>query len=111
MLEQAIALVILAMAVSAVSITVSLSKIAAPFRAWVKARSPFIGDLVSCPYCFSHWASLLAVILFRPLPVHTGWVVADGLIAAFAMVSAASWFAYIIIHTYGSHGKEKNSVH
>jgi len=96
------AFVALSAAVAAVSVTITLSKIALPFRSWVKSKSPFVGDLVSCPYCFSHWGSLIAVLLFQPRFVHSPWWLLDYLVSIFAMVTYAAVFVYIIFHTYGS---------
>jgi hypothetical protein len=30
-------------------------------REWVKQRNPWCGELISCFYCFNHWAALALV--------------------------------------------------
>lgn len=39
------------------------------FRAYIEARGGFINDLVSCPYCLSHWigagVSAISIVVFE----------------------------------------------
>lgn len=111
-ITEAIRLVISAMAVSAVAMTVTRAVITAPFRKWVKGKSEFFGELVSCPYCASHWGSIIAVLLVRPHPVDVLFVFEPRLVAAvlsvlvtygfsvFAMVTFAAIFAWLIFQVY-----------
>lgn len=56
---------VIAFAVAAMSFTIAKTKVSAPFRAFVKSKSEWLGGLVSCPYCTSHWLTLAAVLTFR----------------------------------------------
>lgn len=94
------ALVILAAAVAAVSMTITMSKIFLPLRTWIKSKSPFLGDLFACPYCFSHWGSLIAVLVWYVRPIHTEAWLLDYLVAIFAMVTVASWWVHVIYLAY-----------
>jgi len=57
-------LVIIAMAVSVISLTVTKTKVFKPMRLWIKSKSEFFGELFSCPYCFSFYPSVLFIILY-----------------------------------------------
>jgi hypothetical protein len=56
---------VVASATAAVSFTIAKTKVSAPFRTWVKKHSAWLGALVSCPYCTSHWIMAAAVIVFN----------------------------------------------
>lgn len=57
---------LLSIAVGAVTMTLSKSKIFLPIREIIKERSEFLGDLINCTYCTSHWIAAAFVILFQP---------------------------------------------
>jgi hypothetical protein len=64
-------LVIISMAVSVISLTVTKTKIFKSLRLWIDpslaktgAKKTFWGDLFTCPYCFSFYPSLMFVIGF-----------------------------------------------
>ena len=42
--------------------TVSQSALFKPLRAWVASWWEWGGDLISCPYCLGHWASLFMLL-------------------------------------------------
>lgn len=50
------------LATSAMSLTVSKSKALAGVREWFEARVPMVAALLSCPYCLSHWFAFVLVI-------------------------------------------------
>lgn len=60
---------VLALAVGSASFTVARTKVSRPFREWVAQRSTWFGNLVTCPYCTSHWLAAIAIALYRPRPV------------------------------------------
>jgi len=37
-----------------------------PFRKWVKSKSDYFGEGVSCQFCLSHWIGFLVVGVLRP---------------------------------------------
>lgn len=101
LLSQWVAFVGTAMAVSAISVTVTRSTVFKPLREWLEKKAWLhgkIAELFSCPYCFSHWVSFAGVgtigvrIVDCPLPIHYKMVV-DFLVTAFAMVSLAAFIS------------------
>ena len=59
-----IQLLILSLAISAFSYTISKTIIFKPIRQLICQVWPWAGKLVSCPYCFSHWVSFGAIVYF-----------------------------------------------
>ena len=43
----------------------------APTRAYLEAKSDFLSKLISCGFCFSHWAAAVSICL---LGLHYSWV-------------------------------------
>jgi hypothetical protein len=80
----------LSLAVATASLTLTKAKVFGAFRQWVARRSQWLGELIHCPYCASHWISLLLVVVYRPcLTVHRIAVV-DVLISTLVVVAAAA---------------------
>lgn len=88
-------IVLVSLAVATTSMTVTRAIIFSPMRRWVKARNKWLGELVSCPYCFSHWVAFAAVLVVRPT-LTTSWYPVDLLISALAVVGLAAMFCGLI---------------
>lgn len=59
------------------TLTISKSKIFQSLRERAKARSPFLGELLGCPYCLVHWVAGLLAVPSGPLiqlPQRTAWL-------------------------------------
>lgn len=84
------AFILLTLALSAATYTLTCAKIFDVPRAWVLRKSAFLGALVDCPYCASHWLAALAVAVYRPrLGVHPSpWL--DGAAAWLVLVWCAA---------------------
>jgi hypothetical protein len=57
-------LLVLSIAVSVMSLTVTKTKVFKSLRLWVKNKSEFFGELFTCPYCFSFYPSLFLVFFY-----------------------------------------------
>lgn len=81
----------LSIAVASVAMTLAKSQIFERPRYWVERKNRFLGELVSCPYCVSHWVALVAVIVYRPTPVSSGlsWgsLIVDYTVSLFMIVT------------------------
>jgi hypothetical protein len=86
--------VLIGVATGAISLLVTKSALLAPFHKWLGGRSPFLEELLSCPWCTSHWVGFLLMLVYRPLllgnPV--GWPLApvDWAVTLMAVVFVAS---------------------
>ena len=99
-LADVLRLLVLALATSAISVTVTRSGVFLGLRNFVADRSKWLGDLMHCPYCMSHWVSLVLMWWYglRILP-ETNWLV-DLLVSALAVVAIASFFTLLVMLSY-----------
>jgi hypothetical protein len=86
---------LLALAVSAGSITMARSAMLVRYRRGMKSIHPTLGALSGCHYCTSHWLAALAVGWYRP-SVGAG-LVADLLVGWLAVVGGAALISGIIM--------------
>lgn len=56
--------------VMGLSHTIARERIFEPLRTRLGGKQTWLGYLVSCPYCVSHWVALLLVPITGTLPVH-----------------------------------------
>lgn len=96
-------LIVIALAVSGASMTVAKAVIFEPPRAWVDSRSRWLGDLITCPYCVSHWFAVGAVAWYSPLHL-LGFYPADLAVSSFAVVSLATFSSGLIYRSISSMG-------
>jgi hypothetical protein len=107
---------VLALATAAISVTVSKARVFASARAWIAARNTWLGELVSCSYCTSHWVAIALVAIYRPVLV-SQWIFVDLLVSVFGMVAIAAIVSGVIIKLNpfrgadGSSRVANNSVH
>ena len=81
-------LIVIALAISAVSTTVALTP---PFR-WLRVlfeNVPGVGKLLRCPYCLNHYLAT-PVIFAAPSII-------EGIIMAFAIITMSSIFGYMLL--------------
>jgi hypothetical protein len=88
--QEALSLVIVSLAVSTVSMTMTKAKISKPLREYIKSRNAWLHGLFSCPYCFGHWVSFVAVLAVRPVVTNSGFLPLDLLISALAVTALAA---------------------
>ena len=81
-------LLIIALAVSAASMTISQTPPFRGLRLCAARWRPVAGRLLDCPYCLAHWLALAAVAFFRPF----WWLPVD----VFAVVALSSIFSLAI---------------
>jgi hypothetical protein len=78
----------LSLVTASVSFTVTETKLFKPMREWVRIKSVWGGDLVSCGYCFGHWVALALVIIYQP-QLFQCWYLLDLLLTALVV----AWLA------------------
>lgn len=87
---------ILALATAAVSVTTSKSRVFASAREWIASRNNWLGELVSCSYCTSHWVAIVLVAIYRPVLI-SQWIVIDLLVSVFGVVAIAAVVSGVIM--------------
>ncbi|MEI6118430.1 MAG: DUF1360 domain-containing protein [bacterium] len=87
----------IALAGSAISMTITKATISKSLREKIKAKNKFFGELLSCPYCTSHWIHAILLILCQPL-ILTFFprMIIPGI--NYVIV----WFALVSLSSYGS---------
>lgn len=92
-------IVVLSLAISSISMTICKAKIFSSFREHVSKMNTWCGGLVKCPYCLSHWISLLFVVLYRPKIIQKFFLL-DYFVTIFVIVSLASFWSLIICKVF-----------
>ncbi|MEP6654665.1 MAG: DUF1360 domain-containing protein, partial [Myxococcales bacterium] len=54
-------LLLVALVVMGLSHTIARERIGEPLRRWLGGKETWLGYLVSCPYCLSHWLAMALV--------------------------------------------------
>lgn len=123
--SQIVEAVLLSFGTAAASITITKSKFFRSFRIWVLdigwgypnmsgdfprdvvlgqmvkdgVKQPFIYQLITCPYCMSHWIAALGVLLFNT-NVMGDPVVAGYIVTWLCIVAASSLVGGLVIRSY-----------
>lgn len=102
-------ILILALATSAISVTVTKGAIFSGLRSWIINKSEWSGKLLSCPYCFSHWIAFALVMVYRPVLV-TVWYPFDLIISVFVVVAVSAIISGVIIWLLPFHSAETEEI-
>ena len=99
MRETLITLFLLSGAVSAISVTVSRSHVFGPMREQMEILNPWLGRLVRCAYCTSHWGSFAVCFIYQPYFLDSGYMfgLVDWFVAAMVMVGIASLWTGVVM--------------
>lgn len=81
-------IIYLSFVTAAISFTVTETKIFKPLREWIKKKSTFLGDLLSCGYCLGHWVAFVLVAIYRPKLFESWW-----LLDYFLTALVIAWFS------------------
>lgn len=85
-------IVYLSVAAASISFTVTEAKLFLPLRTWAKGKNSFLGELISCGYCFGHWVAFALTAIYRPR-LFDFWMPADYVLTALviAWLAAFQW--------------------
>lgn len=90
----------LAMATSIISVTISSSKLFYKFRILCGVVSRFLGDLVECFYCLSHWVAFVFVLIYHPNLINN-LLLFDLIITYFVIIALSVLISGVILHILG----------
>jgi hypothetical protein len=103
MLLEIIEIGYLSMATSTISLTITRAKVSRPLRGWVTRRNNFFGEMITCPYCTSHWIAFILCAIYhpRPFPVNPfiDWFIASMTVVMLASVLSKWVFKSIVTLT------------
>jgi uncharacterized membrane protein len=112
-------LIVVSLIVMGLSHTITRERIFAPLRARLGGKETWIGYLVSCPFCVSHWIALLLVPLTGTYAVNVvpRWgILSDALrlvLSAILVAVLAAFFRvifYFVDETQGLVKRQQRSV-
>jgi len=103
--------IILSLATTAISVTISKSDVFASIREHIFRISNWLGELVSCSYCLSHWVAIVFVAIYQPVIIQK-WFIVDLLVSMFSIVTISAILSGTIIKmkAFGNHRPTNNSI-
>jgi len=107
-------IVVLGIATGAISLALTKSAVFNCMHDWLEKHIPFLGEMLNCPWCTSHWVALFFTLIYRPLlldwtdrpvwmastPLQWFLVPVDYLVSVMVIVAIASVVARIIYSAY-----------
>ena len=104
-------IIFLALAASAISVTITRGKVFEGVRTFVKGHNKWGGDLISCSYCTSHWVSFVLTAIYQPRLIESRFYLVDVILSAFVIIAIASWSSVLILKLLGFEDlKDENAV-
>jgi hypothetical protein len=94
----------LSLATASISFTVTETNLFKLFREGVKAKNVFLGELISCGYCFGHWVAFALVAIYRPRLFDSWWLI-DYFITALVLAWLAGFQWALMCWLMGKAGK------
>lgn len=96
-------LILISMVTASISFTVTESKLFEAVRNFIRQKSVFFGELISCGYCLGYWIAFVIVVIYD-FNVFNNILFIDyfftGLIIAW--LSAIQWlFMYLLMNMAG----------
>jgi hypothetical protein len=67
-------IIYLSFVTASVSFAVTETKLFLPLREWIKGKNSFLGELLSCGYCFGHWIAFVLVAIYRSKLFGSWWL-------------------------------------
>ena len=105
------ACVVIAVAASSVSITITQTELFAPLRALMQKAGHMIGYLFQCFYCMKHWVVAALILVYQPILIESGFSIVDLAVSWFFTVTISSFVSgamfKVFLQAMGSKMKEK----
>jgi hypothetical protein len=87
MIENLTTCLMIAMAASSISMTVTQTELFAAFREWTTKKNALMGHLFHCFYCLSHWVVFGGMAVYRPVLLNSGFALIDWVMTAFIVIT------------------------
>ena len=102
---------VLSLATTAISVTISKSEVFSSTREFIAGISHWLGELVSCSYCLSHWVAIVFVAIYKPVIIEKYFYI-DLIVSMFAIVTISAILSGIIIKMkgFGIQKPTKNTI-
>ncbi len=93
---------VIAIASSSISVTMTQSELFAPLRTWTDKVHYKLGYLFQCFHCLSHWVVFLGIAIYRPALIHSGYVVVDWIVSAFFTIALTTFTSGLIFKVFST---------
>lgn len=90
----------IALAASSISITVTQTELFAAFREWTAKRNALVGHLFQCFYCLSHWVVFGGMAVYRPALLNSGVALIDWVMTAFVTITFATLISGLMFKVF-----------
>ena len=94
-------LVYLSIPCGALSALITQGAIFNPLHAALRLRSPWLDELLSCPWCTSQWIAAILVCIYHPIVISC-WVPIDYFVSILVMAALASVTVKLVYSIYKS---------
>ncbi|EKE71619.1 hypothetical protein [Gallaecimonas xiamenensis] len=91
---------VVAVAASSISITITQTELFRPWREWTAKKSHMIGYLFKCFYCFSHWVVFAGIAIYRPVLVESGALWVDWTVSAFFTLTLCAFVSGLFFKVF-----------
>ncbi|EWY40284.1 hypothetical protein N825_36835 [Skermanella stibiiresistens SB22] len=92
--------VVIALASSSISITITQTELFAPLRSWANRIHPMIGHLFHCFYCTSHWAVIAGIAIYQPIVISSGYRIADLIVSTFLTITITTYLSGLVFAVF-----------
>lgn len=90
----------IALAASSISITVTQTELFATFREWTAKKNALVGHLFQCFYCLSHWVVFGGMAVYRPALLNSGVALIDWVMTAFVTITFATLISGLMFKVF-----------
>lgn len=98
--------VALSLAIGVMAMTITKTKIFRPVRIWTLDKSEWFGDLISCPYCTSHWLSFVLTAIYSPLLFNSGIGLLDWFLTSLCVIAGSAVVSGTIFYAFAQMADE-----
>ncbi|WP_409308722.1 DUF1360 domain-containing protein [Pectobacterium sp. B1J-3] len=92
--------VVIAVAASNISITITQTEIFSPLRNISKKIGHMAEHLFHCFYCMSHWIIAAGILIYQPRIIESNYFIVDLIVSWFFSISMATLFSGIIFKVF-----------
>ncbi|WP_432699380.1 DUF1360 domain-containing protein [Kluyvera cryocrescens] len=90
----------IALAASSISMTVTQTELFAAFREWTAKKNALMGHLFQCFYCLSHWVVFAGMAVYRPALLNSGFALIDWVMTAFITITLATLISGLMFKVF-----------
>ncbi|WP_171962098.1 DUF1360 domain-containing protein [Bordetella trematum] len=91
---------VIAVAASSISMSLTQGELFAPLRAWAQKFGHMTGYLFQCFFCLSHWIVFLGIAIYRPQLIHSDYVLVDWIVAAFFSLTISTFTSGLMFKVF-----------